>query len=200
VLPTWILAGLADWQCHRRSDIEHTAGTHEALIHAAMMGEAGIPVLLGLFYEINAGVLALVLGALGLHQATAAWDVSYAESHRKVTATEQHVHGLLEQAPAMATATLMTLHWDQARALLPGTRDRPRFRLQSKRHPLAPGPRAAIIASIVLFGVLPYAEEVLRCRAVNPTVAPRPDVAWPVSATRASRGRSGPASTPPVAP
>lgn len=26
----WIGAGLADWWCHRRSDIEHTAGVTEA--------------------------------------------------------------------------------------------------------------------------------------------------------------------------
>ncbi|HEY1775429.1 MAG TPA: hypothetical protein VGG41_04645 [Solirubrobacteraceae bacterium] len=174
MLPTWILAGLADWRCHRRSDIEHTAGTHEALIHAAMMGEAGVPVLLGLFVEVNAGVLAMVLGALGLHQATAAWDVAYAESHREVTAIEQHIHGVLEQAPAMAAATLMTLHWDQARALLPGTRDRPQFALQPKRRPLSRLAQAVIIVSIVLLGVVPYTEEVLRCRKVSRSALPQP--------------------------
>jgi hypothetical protein len=26
VMPVWIGAGLADWWCHRRSDIEHTSG------------------------------------------------------------------------------------------------------------------------------------------------------------------------------
>jgi hypothetical protein len=45
-------------------------------------------------------------------QATAVWDVAYAESRREVTATEQHLHGLLEQAPAMAAAVMLTLHWD----------------------------------------------------------------------------------------
>lgn len=84
-----------------------------------MMSQAGVPVLLGLLAEVNAGVLAATLAALGLHQATAVWDVAYAESRREVTATEQHVHGLLEQVPVMATAFLVALHWDQARALLP---------------------------------------------------------------------------------
>jgi hypothetical protein len=104
VVPTWIGAGLADWACHRATDIEHTAGRRESVIHAAMMTQAGIPALLGLLCEVNVGVLATTLVALGSHQVTAVWDVAYAEDRRKVTATEQHVHGLLEQVPVMATA------------------------------------------------------------------------------------------------
>ncbi|TMK23704.1 MAG: hypothetical protein E6G62_11125 [Actinobacteria bacterium] len=68
VVPLWIGAGLADWACHRRSDIEHTAGTREAAIHALMMTEAGIPSLLGLLVEVNAGVLATAYSLLGAHQ------------------------------------------------------------------------------------------------------------------------------------
>jgi hypothetical protein len=41
VLQLWAGSGLAEWVCHRCSDIEHTAGTEEALIHLLMMGEAG---------------------------------------------------------------------------------------------------------------------------------------------------------------
>jgi hypothetical protein len=37
VMPVWLGAGVADWWCHRRTDIEHTAGTGESVIHAAMM-------------------------------------------------------------------------------------------------------------------------------------------------------------------
>jgi hypothetical protein len=32
VVPTWIGAGLADWACHRATDIEHTAGRRESVI------------------------------------------------------------------------------------------------------------------------------------------------------------------------
>jgi hypothetical protein len=55
VLPVWIGAEVADWWCHRRTDIEHTAGPIESMIHAAMMLEGGLPTLLGLFCEVNAG-------------------------------------------------------------------------------------------------------------------------------------------------
>jgi hypothetical protein len=102
-----------------------------------MMTQAGIPALLGLLFEVNAGVLATTLAALGSHQVTAVCDVAYAEDRRKVTATEQHVHGLLEQVPVMATAFLFAVHWDLARALLPGSLERPRFKLEPKRKPLS---------------------------------------------------------------
>jgi hypothetical protein len=49
VLPAWIGAGLVDWQRHRQTKIEETAGSHESLIHALMMAELGLPILMGLF-------------------------------------------------------------------------------------------------------------------------------------------------------
>ena len=67
VLPVWMAAGLADWWCHRRSDIEHTTGTTESAIHAAMMVEGGVPALLGLFCEVDAAALAVTYVALALH-------------------------------------------------------------------------------------------------------------------------------------
>jgi hypothetical protein len=70
VLPIWIGAGLADWWCHRRTDIGHTGGAKESMIHAAMMLEGGLPTMLGLFCEVNAGVLAITYTTLGLHELT----------------------------------------------------------------------------------------------------------------------------------
>jgi hypothetical protein len=172
IVPLWIGAGLADWLCHRRSDIEHTAGTQEAAIHAAMMTEAGVPVMLGLFVEVNAGVIAATLSALGLHQATAIWDVAYAESRREVTPTEQHVHGLLEQVPVMATAFLLALHWDQARALFGLGSEKPRFGVAPKRRPLSAQTRALLLSAAALFGAAPYAEEILRCYRVDTQLQP----------------------------
>jgi hypothetical protein len=173
VVPTWIGAGVADWACHRATDIEHTAGRRESLIHAAMMTQAGIPALLGLFFEINAGVLATTLAALGSHQLTAVWDVSYAEDRRKVTPTEQHVHGLLEQVPVMATAFLFATHWDQARALLQRSPERPRFKLERKRKPLSRPYLAVLLAAIAGLIVLPYGNELWRCqRAEQEAKAP----------------------------
>jgi hypothetical protein len=83
-----------------------------------MMVEGGLPTLLGLFCEVNAGVLATTYGTLAVHELTAVWDVAYADDRREVTATEQHVHGFLERVPLMATACLTVLHWDQARSMV----------------------------------------------------------------------------------
>lgn len=163
VVPLWIAAGLGDWACHRASNIETTAGVEESAIHALMMAESAVPTTLALFLEVNAGVLAAVLGAFGLHQATAAWDVACADGQRRVTPTEQHIHGLLEQGPAMATAFLVVLHWDQARALFGAGRERPVFALQAKRRPLSRRYRIGLLASMTALSAVPYAEELWRC-------------------------------------
>jgi uncharacterized membrane protein YqjE len=68
VMPVWFLAGLADYLCHRASDIEHTAGAKESLIHLLMFAEVAVPLLACLFLEINALVIATttyVLAVLG---------------------------------------------------------------------------------------------------------------------------------------
>ncbi|MEU9016755.1 diguanylate cyclase [Actinomadura sp. NPDC048394] len=174
VLPLWLGAGLADWHRHRRTHIETTAGTRESMIHSLMMTEAGVPVALGLFCEVNPGVLATCAGALAVHGATAYWDVSYAEERRRVTPLEQHIHSLLEVVPLMATGFLTVLYWDQARALV-GQNGRPDFRLRPKRRdPLSRRTRIALLAAMGLFGVLPYGEEMVRCLRARPTLKPQP--------------------------
>jgi hypothetical protein len=112
---------------------------------------------------VNAGVLATTVAAWSLHAATAAWDVAYADGRRRVTPTEQHVHGMLEQVPTMATAFLVALHWDQARALLGLGDKRPVLSLQLKRKLLSRRYRIGLLASIAGLIVLPYGEELWRC-------------------------------------
>lgn len=171
VMPLWLGAGLADWYLHRRTHIEQTAGPRESLIHHLMFAETGVPVLLGLFCEVNAGVLATVYAATGVHWGTAYWDQVYAEERRRVSPVEQHVHSALEMSPVMAAFLLTALHWDQARALIGRGQSRPRFALQLKRRdPLSPTTRITLLAAVAAFGVLPYAEELWRCWRVHPTL------------------------------
>src|SRR5439155_12381472 len=162
VLPIWIGAGIADWWCHRRTDIEHTAGATESAIHAAMMLEGGLPTLLGLFCEVNAGVLRLTYATLTVHELTAVWDVAYADGRREVTPTEQHVHGFLERVPLMATVMLTDLHWDQAMSMI-GRGGRADWRLRRKRRPVSAAYRAGVLLAVVVLVVLPYGEELARC-------------------------------------
>ena len=163
VMPVWIGAGLADWWHHRRTGIEQNAGVGESAIHALMMAETSVPTMLGLFCEANAGVLAAAVGSLCAHQVTAYADVAYAQSRRHVSPGEQQVHSLLEVVPMAATALLATLHWDQALSLVGRGGHRPDFRLRPKERPLSPRVKAATIAGVVMFGAVPYAEEMLRC-------------------------------------
>ena len=111
VVPVWLLAGLADYFCHRASRIEHTSGVAETLLHLLQFVLVGVPLLAALFLEINAAVLLIMLVGLALHQAAAVWDVRYANTTRRVAPAEQHVHGVLEMAPAIATAAVMILNW-----------------------------------------------------------------------------------------
>lgn len=160
VVPIWLLAGLADYFCHRASHIERTSGVTESLLHLLQFAQVGVPLLAVLFLEINAAVLLVMLTGLVLHQATAMWDVRYANATRRVTPIEQHVHGVLEMTPAMATALVAILHWPQFLALLgAGEAD---FSLQLKRSPLPGWYLGAVMLGAVLCGVLPYGEELWR--------------------------------------
>lgn len=167
-MPIWIGAGLADWWCHRRTDIERTAGAPESMLHAAMMAEGGLPAMLGLFCEINAGVLALTYATLVIHELTAVWDVAYADGRREVTPTEQHVHGFLERVPLMATVLLTVLHWDQARAVF-GLGGQPDWRIRQKRRRLSARYRAGVLAAVTTLVAIPYAEELTRCLRATAT-------------------------------
>jgi hypothetical protein len=127
-----------------------------------MMIEGGLPTLLGLFCEVNAGVLALTYGTLSVHELTAIWDVAYADSRREVTPTEQHVHGFLERVPLMATVMLTVLHWDQARSVF-GIQGDPDWRIRPKRRRLSARYRAGVLGAVAALVALPYGEELVRC-------------------------------------
>lgn len=112
VLPIWLLVGFADWLCHRATHIETTTGAKESLIHLLMFGEVGVPLLAALFLNVNALIIAIMIAAFFLHEATALWDVSYATTARTVTPVEQHVHSFLEMIPLLAVVSVISLHWD----------------------------------------------------------------------------------------
>jgi hypothetical protein len=112
-------------------------------------------------------------GALALHQVTAVYDVSYAEDTGDVTATEQLVHGLLEQDPLMATTFLLVLHWDTAGALLGLSGERVRFRLEPNRKQLARPYLAGLFASIAGLIALAYGNEPWRFQRAHRETAER---------------------------
>jgi hypothetical protein len=162
ILPLWFGAGIADWLCHRRTDLEHTTGPKESLIHLLMFGEIAIPLLACLVLEINALIFAVMIVAFLAHEATAFWDVSYAVTRRHVSPLEQHVHSFLEIIPLTAGLFVATLHWPQLLALF-GLGDAPaRFAIELKRDPLPIGQVALVLGAALLLELLPYLEELWR--------------------------------------
>ena len=162
ILPLWLIAGFADWLCHRTSHIESTTGAKESVIHLLMFAEVGIPLLAAMFLEINALIIATMLVAFALHETTAMWDVSYATTARTVSPIEQHVHSFLEMIPLMGIVNVVSLHWGQFQALF-GYGDEPaRFELAWKPEPLPVAYIATIMILVVLFEALPYLEELIR--------------------------------------
>lgn len=131
-----------------------------------MMTEVGIPIALTLRYEVNPLLFAVQLGATAAHEATALWDVRTAlDSDREVKPVEQHIHSFLESLPFGALASLMCLHADQVKSLLRGGRGDPdAWRLVPRRRPLSRGYLAGVGAAIGVCVLLPYGEELLRCR------------------------------------
>jgi hypothetical protein len=160
VLPLWLAAGFADYLCHRAAHIERTSGWRESLLHLLQFAEMAVPVLAGLVLDINAGVILAMVICLVLHQATAMWDVSFAEATRDVRPIEQHVHSVLEVLPLTGLLMVIALNWDQFVALFGfGS---PRFELAWKPEPV-PLPYIALMLGLTLvFELLPYLEELAR--------------------------------------
>ncbi|OQW37313.1 MAG: diguanylate cyclase [Nitrospira sp. SG-bin1] len=163
ILPLWVLAGLTDYFLHKRTRIEENTGTKESVLHLLQLGEAGFPVVVALLFEINALVIAIMLIALVVHEATALWDVYYAHTRRYISPWEQHVHSFLEVLPIMAASFVTVLYWNQFLALFGLGPEAPRFAVEPKTDPLPVGYLVTLFSSIALFIVVPYGEELWRC-------------------------------------
>ena len=167
ILPLWLLAGCADWLCHRASHIERTTGAKESLLHLLMFAELGLPLLAAIFLQINAGIIAIMIVAFFIHEATALWDVSYAVTARDVTPIEQHVHSFLEMIPLMAILFVVSRHWDQFLALFGFGVETARFDLAWKDLPLPATYVFSVMTAILLFELIPYIEEFFRGLRAN---------------------------------
>jgi hypothetical protein len=108
------------------------------------------------------GVLAVMIVAFLVHEATALWDVSYAIKYRHVSPIEQHVHSFVEMIPLMAGAFVEVLHWPQLLALFGFGSEAPRFAIEWKSEPLPVLYIAAVLIGAFVIELLPYLEEFWR--------------------------------------
>jgi hypothetical protein len=161
VIPVWIAAGLLDWWCHRRTAIERTSGWPENAFHWLLFAEAGVAVLAVGLLEIDAAVLLLVCTAFLAHEVTTFIELRYVVPLRRVGPLEQMVHSFMEILPLAMLALLAVMQWDQVQALTgAGVAD---FSLRAKEHPWPAGYLLGVAAAVLLFNILPLAEEGVRC-------------------------------------
>jgi hypothetical protein len=161
VVPLWIAAGLADWWCHRRTRIESTSGWPENVFHWILLGEAGVALVAVTLLEINAAVLMLVLAAFLAHEITTYIELRYAVPLREVRPAEQMIHSFMEILPLVMLAVLALMQWDQVLALFDA--GEPDFALRPKGQPWPAGYLLGATAAVLVFNVLPMAEEGIRC-------------------------------------
>ena len=161
VVPAWILAGLVDWWCHRRTGIERTSGLPENLFHWLLFGEAGVALVAVGLLEIDAAVLLLVAAAFLVHEATTFVELRYTVPLRDVRPFEQMVHSFMEILPLLVLALVAVMAWDQVLALFEG--GAPDLALQPKAQPWPAGYLLAVAGAVLALNVLPLAEEGLRC-------------------------------------
>lgn len=164
LVPLWFLAGFADYCCHRVLHIERSAGIKEAVLHLALLAELGVGILLALLFEIDALVIALLIGVCVVHEITAWWDLAYATSRRSIPVLEQWVHGLQESLPWVGLAGIMVLHPGQTRALFGFGDELPDWTLNPRPPPLPPNLLAVFALAGLLLVLLPFVAEYRRCR------------------------------------
>jgi hypothetical protein len=162
VVPLWIAVGFADWLCHRAARIELTAGPKESIMHVTMLAEAAVPLLMALFFEINALVLMIGAGAWLLHEATSYWDLRVAHAHREIKPIEQRVHDYLVGIPFLALSLIGIMEWPQVLALIGLGSDVADFSLTLKHEPLDGSYILAVLGAVLAFNAIPYGEELYR--------------------------------------
>ena len=173
VLPLWLLSGLTDYVCHARTDIAHTSGTHESLLHLLQTAEIGVPVLAFLFFRVDAVLVALMSAGVVAHLATSWSDLRYADGLRRITPFEQYVHSFLNVLPWVAFALVAVLHWPVVRAVFDPAIDSDW--LPRVRHPGFDGRiLIAVLLASAVFGMLPALRELVstlgaRARAAQPS-------------------------------
>ena len=162
IVPAWLLAGFADWVCHRRSHIESTSGVAESSLHLLLLAEMGIPLLGAIYLEVNALVLTALIAGVVAHEITTWIDLRVANRSREVGVVEQMVHSVLEATPMMVLLLLASAHWPQLLALFGAGTEEPRFTPEWSDQAPPTVYTVALAAAGTVLAVAPYVEELLR--------------------------------------
>jgi hypothetical protein len=162
-LPLWLIMGLLDYMCHRRSKIEATSGLKESVYHAVMGVQIGIPIFLGLYFQINVLILLIMISALVFHVWVAHCDVNYARGAREISLFEIHVHSFLETLPFFTVALLVCINWNAFVDLITLNWAGHMGFVFHRTEGVSTNYVAAYVGLLLFADVLPYAEEFFRC-------------------------------------
>lgn len=176
IYPLWLLAGVADVLCHRRTHIERTSGAPESVLHLAQLALVGAAVMIALLLEINAGALLAMVVLIATHSALSLVDVSYTSARRHIPPFEQFVHNYLEVLPWTALSIVAVINWHGISSL--------ELALRPKAEPFSPEFIVAIVSPALLIAVPPVLIELFS------TLRHRRDISVTATPLYASRSAS----------
>ena len=110
----WLLAGTADFLCHRRTDLSHTSGLPESALHVAQVALIGCGVILTLLFQMSPAVAAALAVLVAAHAVAGYLDTRSAYGRRDIRPIEQHLHSVLDTAPAFALVAVVAATWPAA--------------------------------------------------------------------------------------
>lgn len=111
----WLVAGLGDFLAHWRTDLPRTSGVPESITHLLQLALLAAAVIVGLAFEIGPASAGAMLALVLLHAVVGYIDTRIAfGKHRVVAPIEQHIHSVLDMAPPIAFAWLVTTTWPAA--------------------------------------------------------------------------------------
>jgi hypothetical protein len=152
IYPAWLLAGLGDYLCHRRTAIDRTSGATESWLHVAQLCCLAVCFACAVLLQITAAVFVALVTLVIAHSVLSYIDVRYTDGRRRISPLEQTVHGFMDVLPLTAVAVLGVQHWQEIRGgsmivVLGSAMDRD---------------RGLLLSSFVVLAGVPVLEELLR--------------------------------------
>ncbi len=108
----------------------------------------------------NAFAIVTIAALIVVHELTVYADLRYASATRVITPIEQMVHSVLEMAPVMGFAIVCLAHPDAVFSVFSNAAD---YAARPRTPPLPTATVAVVLVLCALFGVVPYAMELLVC-------------------------------------
>src|SRR5262249_47186792 len=124
--------------------------------------QIGIPVFLGLYFEINTLLFIVMFVVLIFHEWVAHHDVAYAQKTRPISMLETHVHSFLEVIPFVIVAMIIFINWSNLVDFVT-FHWAGHCNLELKRQPLDVHYITGYVIFMLVADIAPYIEEFLRC-------------------------------------